>query len=140
LLLAIVVLAALGIISLTALTLARGERVAGLGALARVQARGAAEAALAQGMLGWPSALTPATPGDSVLLARVSLPGPARGDAELRALGGPVYAITASGVRLSGAGELLGAARLELLVLLEAADSSGSVHPQAYPRGWRLLP
>jgi hypothetical protein len=140
LLLAIAVLAALGIISLTALTLARGERVAGLSAVARVQARGAAETALAQGMLGWPSALTPLAAGDSVLLSTVSLPGAALGSAQLHALGGPIYAIAASGRRLSGAGDPLGAVRLELLVLLQTADSSGVIRPRAYPRGWRSLP
>jgi hypothetical protein len=140
LLLAIAVLAALGTIALTAFTLARAERMAGLAAVARVQARAAAEAALAQASLGWPGSLTPVVPGDSVRLTQVSVPGPARGEAWLRALGGPIHAITASGIRLSNAGEPLGTVRLELLVLLIAADSAGIVRPLNYPRGLRLLP
>jgi len=140
LLLAITVLAALGVISVTALTLARTERAAGLAAIARVQARGAAEGALALALLGWPNSSTPVAAGDETSLARFSVPGPADGQAKVRALGGPVYALEASGVRRSAAGVLLAAVRLELLVLLGGPDSNSIVHPRAYPRGWRLLP
>jgi hypothetical protein len=140
LLLAVTVLAAIGMISLTGLALARAERVAGVAAIAQVQARAAAEAALAEAMRGWPAGDTPAAPGEELLLARVTVPGPADGAAKLRALGGPIYALEASGTRVSLAGEPLGSAHLQMLVLLDPTDSSGTARPRRYPRGWRLLP
>jgi len=140
LLLAVVVLSALGVISLTGLALARGERRAGLTAVARVQARAAAEAALADALLGWPAASTPVAPGQELLLVQLTVPGPAQGLARVRALGGPIYALEATGERVSQAGDLLGAARLELLVLLDPPDSTGATRPRPYPRGWRSFP
>ena len=140
LLLAVAVLAALGVISLTALTLARMERVTGLAAIARVQARGAAEGALSQARLGWPSSSTPVGPGNETGLARFSVPGPADGQASVRALGGAVYALEASGVRRSAAGDVLASVRVELLVRLAGPDSNSLVRPIPYLRGWRLLP
>jgi hypothetical protein len=140
LLLAVIALSALGVISLTGLALARGERRAGLTAVARVQARAAAEAALAEALLGWPAASTPVAPGQEVLLVQLTVPGPAQGLVRVRALGGPIYALQAMGERLSQSGDLLGAARLELLVVLDPPDSTGTTRPKPYPRGWRSLP
>ena len=140
LLMAIVVTAALGLISLTGYALARAERAAGLAALARVQARGAAEAAAAEALLGWPPERTPIAPGEESLLARVTGPGPVEASARLRALGGPLFAIRAEGVRRDGFGELLASVRLEVLVVLEPMSADSLVHPHVYPRGWRLLP
>ena len=97
LLFAVAVIAALGMISLTGFGLARMEREAGLAAVAEVQARGAAEAALADAMAGWPRAQTPVLPGQETLLTTVMLPGPVTGQAVVRALGGPVFSIRASG-------------------------------------------
>jgi len=139
LLLAVTVLAALGVISLTMLGLARGERDAGLAAVAHVQARGAAEGVLAQALLGWPSGRTPLAPGDSTLLITANLPGSVSGQAAVRALGGGFYLLTAWGTRWSAAGLALGSARLEQLVLLRP-DSGSISRPMRYPRGWRLLP
>ena len=140
LLLAVSALAAIGFLTLTALTLARIEAAAGLRAVARVQARGAAEAALSEALLGWPSASTPVAPGAETLLSQVSLPGPAYGVASVRALGGPLYALRASGSRPASSGQPLATVRLELLVLPGTPDSNSFVHPKAYPRGWRILP
>jgi len=140
LLMAIVVTAALGLISVTGYALARAERAAGLAAVARVQARGVAEAAASEALLGWPPERTPVAPGEESLLARVTGPGPAEGAANLRALGGPLFAIRAEGVRKDGAGELLASVRLEVLVLHEPMAADSLVHPRVYPRGWRLLP
>lgn len=140
LLLAVSVLAALGVITVTGLVLARAERVAGLAALARVQARGAAETVLADAVRGWPAALTPVLAGQEAVVAGFTGPGPAAGQASIRSLGGSVYAIRAQGARLSQAGDTLGAIRLELLVLLGSPDSNAHVNPALYPRGWRLLP
>jgi len=140
LVLAVSSLALLGFVSLSALTLARSEAAAGLAALARVQARGAAEAALADALLGWPDASTPVAVGSEVLLTQTSVPGPASGQARLRSLGGSVYALRALGERRSLSGRLLASVRLELLVLPGAPDSNFIIHPVVYPRGWRVLP
>lgn len=140
LLLAIAILAAISTMTLTALALARTERVAGVAAVSQVQARAAAESALAEAMQGWAAVLTPALPGTQTPLSSISVPGPAQGQAAVRSLGGPVYALEAEGARLSLAGDTLGSTRLELLVLLEGPDSLGRVRPRAYPRAWRLLP
>ena len=140
LLLTVAALAVVGVVSLTALTLARTERQAGLGAVARVQARGAAEAALARALVGWPVTLTPSAAGSEVQVASFVGPGPASATAWLRNLGGPVYLLRATGRRAAGDGSALADSRMELLVLLDAADSNGTTHPVRYPRGWRLLP
>jgi hypothetical protein len=140
LLLTVAALAVVGLVSLTALGLARTEREAGLGAIARVQARGAADGALALGLLGWPVTLTPSSAGSEVQVASFVGPGPASATAWLRNLGGPVYLLWATGRRSAGDGTTLAESRMELLVLLNPADSNGTTHPVRYPRGWRLLP
>ena len=140
LLLAVAVIAALGMISLTGFGLARVERSAGLAAMAEVQARGAAESALAVAMAGWSPLLTPILPGQETLIATTSVPGPATGQAVLRALGGPVFAIRASGVRRNAAGIAIAEILLEQLVRLDSAAPDSQIHPRKYPLGWRLLP
>ncbi len=140
LVLAVAVLASLGVIAATGFALARAEHIAGLTALAEVQARAAAEGALTEALQGWPTARTPAVPGEEWPLARFSTPGPAEGNAAVRALGGPVYAIRSVGIRSDGGGNPLATVRVELLVLLEPAGPDSLVHPRAYPRGWRSFP
>ena len=140
LLFAVAVIAALGMISLTAFGLARMERVAGLAAVAEVQARGAAETALADAMAGWPKSLTPTLPGQEVLLSSVAIPGPATGEALARAQGGPIVSIRASGVRLDAGGRVLAAVMIEQLVRLDSLAPDSLIHPRKIPLGWRLLP
>lgn len=140
LLMAVAVIAALGTISLSAFALARMERAAGQSAVAEIQARGAAEAALADAMTGWPRSLTPLLSGQEALVSLVSLPGPATGRALVRALGGPVYSLRATGVRLTTAGVALASIRVELLVRLDSLAPDSLIHPRKYPLGWRLLP
>jgi len=140
LLMAVAVIAALFTISLSGYALARMERVAGLSAVAEVQARGAAEAALADAMAGWPKSVTPLLPGQEASLAAVSLPGPATGAALVRALGGPVFSLNATGLRLTAAGEPLAWVRVEVLVRLDSAGPDSMIRPRKFPLGWRLLP
>lgn len=140
LLLAIAIIAALGTIALTAFGLARLEGQAGLGALAEVQARGAAEAALAQAMAGWPKSQTPVGVGAVTVITNVALPGPSSGEWVVRSLGGPVFAILASGVRPDAAGRPLGAIEIEQLVRLDSLAPDSLIHPRKYPLGWRVLP
>lgn len=140
LLLAIVMLTALGAISITGYELGRSERQAGQAALARVQARGAAEAALAQALAGWPPGLTPVAAGEETFLVSFMGPAGTRGTATVRALGGPVYALRAEGEKRDQAGSAIGFAELELLVLLDSAGPDSTVRPRRYPRGLRILP
>lgn len=140
LLFAVAIIAALGMISLTGFGLARLERSAGLAAVAEVQARGAAEAALADALAGWPSSRTPIAPGQETVLTAVTVPGPATGGAIVRALGGPVFAILASGIRRDAAGGILAEIRLEQLIRLDSVPSDSLIRPHKYPLGWRVLP
>jgi type II secretory pathway pseudopilin PulG len=140
LLFAVAVIAALGMISLTAFGLARLEREAGQAAVAEAQARGAAEAALADAMGGWPKSQTPVVAGQNTVLTEVTLPGPASGEWVVRALGGPIFAIRASGVRLSAAGQPIASVVIEELVRLDSLAPDSLIHPRKYPLGWRLLP
>lgn len=137
---AVAVIAALGTISLSGFALARMERAAGESAVAEIQARGAAEAALADAMAGWSRSVTPLVPGQEALVALVTLPGPAMGRAVVRALGGPVFSLRATGVRLTPAGVPLASIRVELLVRLDSLAPDSLIHPCKYPHGWRLLP
>ncbi|HEX7024368.1 MAG TPA: hypothetical protein VF187_06090, partial [Gemmatimonadales bacterium] len=94
-------------------------------------ARAMAESASAGAFLGWPAALTPADPGDTLLLSAVS--GRGEGRAVLRSLGGPIFAIEATGsstVRF----------RSELLVRLDSMPGDSLVYPHSIPRGWRRIP
>lgn len=140
LLMAVAVIAALFTISLSGYALARMERAAGVSAVAEVQARGAAEAALTDAMAGWPKSVTPLLPGLEAPLAAVSLPGPATGAAVVRALGGPVYSLNATGLRLTAAGEPLAWVRVEVLVRLDSGGPDSLIRPRKFPLGWRLLP
>jgi hypothetical protein len=139
-LLAVSAIAALGTIALSAFALARVERAAGIAAVAEVQARGAAEAALADAMGGWDRSLTPQLPGQEAALASVTLPGPVTGQAVIRALGGPVFSLNAVGVRLNGAGEPLASVRVELLVRLDSTAPDSLIRARKFPLGWRLPP
>ena len=139
LLLAVALLAALGVIATTAFTLARAERVAGLAALADVQAQTAAEAAAAEALRGWPRAESPVSPGDELPLVNLTLPGPADGWAAVRALGGPILALRAWGVRRDAGGAPLAERRMELLVRLDSAGGGDSLRPRVERRGWQTL-
>ncbi|HLB53677.1 MAG TPA: hypothetical protein VJK71_01045 [Gemmatimonadales bacterium] len=140
LLLAIVGLTSLGAITITGFLLARAERQAGRAAVARVQARGAADAALTEALLGWPEIRTPVAVGAETQLVVVTVPGPAEGTATLRSLGGPVFALHGEGVRRDRGGSAIGFVETELLVLLDSAGPDSLVRPRVYPRGWRILP
>lgn len=140
LLMAVAVLASLGMIVLTGFGLARAERSAGLAAVAEVQARGAAEAALADAMLGWSPSLTPLGTGSQAPVGWSSVPGPAFGQANIKNLGGPVFAILASGARTDAAGGVLASVSLELLVLTDSISADSLVHPRKYSLGWRVVP
>jgi type II secretory pathway pseudopilin PulG len=135
-LVALVVLTALGMVAATAFSLARLERRAGTGAVAEVQAQGAAEAALAEATRGWPKAQVPAMPGQETALLTLRVPGPADGSVVLRSLGGPVFLLRASGVRQVGGGFPPASVRIELLVRLDSAGSDSLIRPRSEPRGW----
>ena len=140
LLLAVAALAALGTITATAFSLAQTERAVGIAALAEVQALGAAEAAVAEALRGWPRARTPVLPGEELALGAVSCHQQRRrGWSVIRALGGPIFALRAWGVRRDGAGNPLAERRVELLVRLDSTGSGDSIRPRVDPRGWQGL-
>jgi hypothetical protein len=135
LLLAVASLAVLGVVTASGVLLAMREAGLGRQALAGVRARAAAEAALTEAFRGWPADITPAMPGDSVPIAAISLPGPARGSVFLRALGGPVFALRASGEAGS-----LSTQRIELLIEIDTVGAGSLRRPQPIGRGWRAIP
>ena len=135
LLLAVASLAVLGIVSASGILLATREAALGLRALAGVRARAAADAALSEVFRGWSPAITPVVPGDSVQIAALVLPGPATGSAFLRALGGPVFAVRATGESRS-----LVVQRLELLIEIDTVGSDSLWRPRPIGRGWRVIP
>ena len=137
---ALLALVGLGAVALTGFALAQAERVASQSALARLQARAAADAALAEAVQGWPVGTTPSAVGQEAGLVSLSVPGPALGTATLRALGGPVFAIRGEGIRRDQAGNAIGFAELELVVLLDSAGPDSVIRPRLYPRGLRILP
>jgi hypothetical protein len=139
LLIALVALAGVGAVITTGFALARSESRAGLAAIARVQAQSAAETAAADALRGWNAGDTPGFPGQETRIVQVNLPGPVEGAATIRSLGGPVYAIRATGVRREAGGDAIGFAEIEVLVLLDSARE-GRIRPRNYPRGWRILP
>lgn len=139
LLIALVALAGVGAVIATGFALARSESRAGLAAVARVQAQSAAETAAADALRGWNVSDTPSLPGQETRIVQVNLPGPVEGTATVRSLGGPVYAIRATGLRRESSGGAIGFAEIEVLVLLDSVQE-GRIRPRTYPRGWRILP
>jgi hypothetical protein len=139
LLIALVALAGIGAVIATGFVLARTESRAGLAAVARIQAQSAAETAAADALRGWNVADTPSRTGQENRIVQVNLPGSVEGTATLRSLGGPVYAIRATGIRRETSGSAIGFAEIEVLVLLDSAQE-GRIRPRTYPRGWRILP
>lgn len=139
LLIALVALASVGAVITTGFALAQSESRAGFAAVARVQAQGAAETAAADALRGWDVADTPQAAGQETRLVRLNLPGSVEGIATVRSLGGPVFAIRATGIRREVGGSAIGFAEIEVLVLLDSV-SQGRIRPRGYPRGWRILP
>ena len=139
LMIALVALAGIGAVIATGFALARSESRAGLAAIARVQAQSAAETAATDALRGWNVSETPNQAGQETRIVQVNLPGAVEGTATVRSLGGPVYAIRATGVRREASGGAIGFAEIEVLVLLDSVQE-GRIRPRTYPRGWRILP
>lgn len=139
LLVALVALASVGAVITTGFALAQGESRAGLAAMARVQAQSAAETAATDALRGWDVAATPQGVGEENRIIQLNLPGSVLGVATVRSLGGPVFAIRATGVRRGAGGSAIGFAEIEVLVLLDSVPQ-GRIRPRSYPRGWRILP
>ena len=139
LLVALVALASVGAVITTGFALAQSESRAGLSAVARVQAQSAAETAAADALRGWDVADTPQAAGQENRIVQLNLPGSVVGVATVRSLGGPVFAIRATGVRREASGSAIGFAEIEVLVLLDSVQQ-GRIRPRNYPRGWRILP
>lgn len=139
----LVVMAALltlGLIATTGVTLALREAALGRAAIADAKARGAADAAVADGFRGWDRGVTPLAAGDSIGLPVQPLPGAAQGSLVLLSLGGPILALRGTGLTLGPSGTVLARATVELLIRLDSAVVDSLVYPRAISRGWRRIP
>lgn len=135
-----VALLALGVMATTGVTLATREAVLGRAAFSDAKARGAADAAVAEGFRGWEPGIVPIVPGDSVALPVQPLPGGAEGSLVLHSLGGPILALRGTGVALGPGGVVLARSQVELLIRLDSAGTDSLVYPRAITRGWRRIP
>lgn len=140
LLFALGALLVLGLVATTGVTLAMREAALGRAAIADAKARGAADAALAGGFLGWNPGILPPLTGDSVALAVPPLGGAVDGRLALHALGGPIFALRGTGETLGPGGIVLARSRVELLVRLNSAGPDSLVYPHSITRGWRVIP
>ena len=140
LLLAIAALLSLGVIAMTGVTLAMREADLGRAAIADAKAKGAADAALAEGSRGWSRGMTPLVAGDSVALPVEPLAGTAQGRLMLFSFGGPILALRGTGQTLGRGGVLLARSQVELLVRLDSVGPDSLVYPRAITRGWRPIP
>ena len=135
LLLAVTALAALGVVAASGVLLASREAGLGSRALARVRAGAAADGALAEAHRGWPAELSAVALGDSVPLAVVAFPGSATGTVFLHFLGGPLYAL-----RATGNVGVVATQRLELLIEIDTSGLDSLARPRPVARGWRRIP
>jgi len=140
LLLAVAALTTLGVVTATGLALALRESALGRATMADLKARGAAESALAEASRGWSRGMTPLFPGDTLALVAVTFPGSATGRAVLRALGGPILALEATGEVAPSSGTGPARSRVELLIRVDSAGPDSLLRPRLLHRGWRLIP
>ena len=131
LVLAVIALAALGLVVMSSFVLSARESELGTSAFTEVGQRAAAEAAVAEGFRGWQRDLTPWAAGDSIRLAEVELPGSGGADLFLKALGGPLFALH---------GRARGGSAVELLVRIDSSGTDSLYRPQTIARGWRAVP
>jgi hypothetical protein len=136
---AVLSLAILGAVAATMLGLTFTESALGRSSLSVAQAEAVAEGAASEAWRGWPSALTPLAPGDSLEVARfVAALG--EGTAVVRALGGPLFALEASAPLTTIAGRPPSRVGIVLVVALDSLPGDSLVAPHLVARGWRLIP
>lgn len=141
LLVAVVALALIGGIAATAVTLALTERKAGAGLLAATQARGAAEAALAEASQGWSPAIRPAGVGSSQTLWTRALPQNVRAELRLVATEGPYLIATGLGTRRTAGMQVIASAEVQAVVRPDIAPPDTLERPNRPPRSrWRSPP
>jgi hypothetical protein len=141
LLLAVVALAVISGIAATAVELAIAEHKGGAGLLAASQARGAAEAALAEASQGWPPSLRPSGVGSSRVLSNRALSRGVNAELLLVAAEGPYLIAVGRGTRRAGGGQVLATAEVQQIIRADNAAPDSLERPVRLPRSrWRSPP
>jgi hypothetical protein len=141
LLLAVVALALIGGIAASAVTLALVEHKAGAGLLAGTQARGAAEAALAEASQGWSPAMRPAGVGSSQTLWTRTLPHNVQAELRLVATEGPYLIAVGLGTKRSFGMQVVASAEVQAVFRPDSAPPDTLERPSRPPRSrWRSPP
>jgi hypothetical protein len=141
LLVAVVALALIGGIAATAVMLALAEHKAGAGVLAATQARGAAEAALAEASQGWSPAMRPTVAGSSRLLWARTLPQNVGAELRFIATEGPYLIAVGLGTKRALGTQVIANAEVQAVVRPRSAPSDTLERPTRPPRSrWRSPP
>ena len=141
LLVAVVALALIGGIAASAVTLALAEHKAGAGLLAATQARGAAEAALAEASQGWAPAMRPAGVGSSQLLWTRGFPQNVRAELRFVAAEGPYLIAAGLGSKRNAGMQVIASAEVQAVVRPDSAPPDTLERPSRPPRSrWRSPP
>jgi hypothetical protein len=141
LLVAVVALALIGGIAATAVALALAEHRAGAGLLAATQARGAAEAALAEASEGWPPSMRPAGVGASRSLWTRALPQNVRAELLLTGTEGPYLIAVGLGTKWTAGVQVIANAEVQAVVRPDSAPPDTLERPSRPPRSrWRSPP
>jgi hypothetical protein len=140
-LVAVVALALIGGIAATAVTLALAEHKAGAGVLAATQARGAAEAAMAESGQGWSPSLRPSGVGSSRSIWTRTLPHNVRAELRLVATEGPYLIVVGIGTRWTAGAQVIANAEVQAVVRPDSAPPDTLEKPTRPPRShWRSPP
>jgi hypothetical protein len=138
---AVVALTLIGGITATAVTLAVSEHKAGAGLLAATQARGAAEAALAEASQGWTTPMRPVAVGSSQTLWSQALPQNVRAELRLVATEGPYLMAVGVGTKRGAGMQVIANAEVQEVVRPDSSPPDTLEKPSRPPRSrWRSPP
>jgi len=141
LLLAVIALALISAITATAVELAVAEHKGGAGLLGATQARGAAEAALAEVSQGWTPALQPTAVGSSQSLWNQSFPHNVKAELRLVAAEGPYLVVVGRGVKHGAGMQVIATAEVHGVVRPDSVPPDTLEIPSRPPRSrWRSPP
>ena len=140
-LVAVVALALIGGIAATAVTLALAEHKAGAGLLAATQARGAAEAALAEVSQGWSPSMRPTGVGSSQSVWIRALPQHVLAELRFVATEGPYLIAAGLGSKRAAGMQVIANAEVQAVVRPDSAPPDTLERPRQPPRSrWRSPP
>lgn len=140
LLVAVIVLGLVSATVATAVELARMEHRNGAGLLSAAQARGAAEAGVAEARQGWPSALRPVVSASVQPIWIQRLPQGLRAELLLEGTDGPFLILIGKGARLSAGGQVLAESQVREIVLADTVPGDSLDRPRRLPRSWWRSP